>query len=267
MSYYGFIGCGNMGGALAAAAAKSVDKKEIYVSGKDKSESDLFAQKHGVNSSDNITIAKSSDILFLGVKPQVLGQVLNEIAPALKSNENCVVVSMAAAITINKIVQMLGFEPKIIRIMPNTPVFVNEGMTVYDANSKVSEEEINKFLEVLKFAGQFDRLDEDKIDAAGALSGCGPAYAYIFLEALADGAVSLGIPRDKAERYAAQTLLGAAAMMLNTGKKPGELKDSVCSPGGTTIEGVAALEKAGFRSAAIDACVAAYNKTKKLAGK
>ena len=267
MAYYGFIGCGNMGGALAAAAAKNVNKCDIYVSGKDMAESDLFAQKHGVNSSDNKTIATNSDILFLGVKPQILPKVLSEIAPQLKQNKNCVIVSMAAAISISKITEMLGFDAKIIRIMPNTPVFVGKGMTVYDCNSLVNDNEIEHFLDVLKYAGVFDRIEEEKIDAAGALSGCGPAYAYIFLEALADGAVSLGIPRDKAELYAAQTLLGAATMMLKTGKKPGELKDNVCSPGGTTIEGVAALENAGFRAAAIDACVAAYNKTKKLAQK
>ena len=151
-----------------------------------------------------------------------------------------------------------------IRIMPNTPVAVGEGMILYDANSTVTDEQIRVFLEGLSAAGCLDRIPERLIDAAGSLSGCGPAFVYLFAEALADGGVECGVPRDKAQLYAAQTLLGAAEMLLATGKHPGELKDAVCSPGGTTIAGVHALENGAFRATVSNAVTAAFEKTAKL---
>lgn len=268
MNIYGFLGCGNMGGALARAAAKKADPAQILISEKDAAKADAFAATLHCHAADNGTLAEKSRFLFLGVKPQVLPQVLSEIAPVLQTRkEGLCLVSMAAGVSIADIRRMSGCSAPIIRIMPNTPVLIGRGMTVYALSPEVSAEEEAEFLTLMSEAGRFDRLEESQIDAAGALSGCGPAYAYLFLEALADGAVECGLPRGKAELYAAQTLLGSAEMVLQTEKKPGELKDAVCSPGGTTIAGVHALERDGFRAAAMDAVTAAFEKTKKLAEK
>ena len=187
------------------------------------------------------------------------------LSPILKKRtEPFVLVSMAAGIAISDLATMADVDCSIIRIMPNTPVSVGEGMILYDANAHTTDEEINGFLQGLAFAGRLDRLPEHLIDAAGSLSGCGPAFVYLFAEALADGGVECGLPRSKAMLYAAQTLMGAAKMLLETGKHPGELKDAVCSPGGTTIAGIHALEAGAFRGDSMNAVVAAYEKTKKL---
>ena len=148
--------------------------------------------------------------------------------------------------------------------MPNTPASIGEGVILYCNNEKVSEEQVSFFVNAMKGAGLLDRIDENKIDAASAVSGCGPAFAYMFIEALADGAVECGIPRDKAMMYAAKMLSGSADMVLQSGKHPGALKDAVCSPGGTTIAGVHALEDGAFRSAVMNAVTSAYKRTLEL---
>ncbi|MCD8146036.1 MAG: pyrroline-5-carboxylate reductase, partial [Clostridiales bacterium] len=166
-------------------------------------------------------------------------------------------------LTIARIREMAGGDYPVIRIMPNTPASIGEGMILYAAEG-VTEEERDRFLYNMAAAGRFDALPESLIDAGSAVSGCGPAFVYPFIEALADGAVACGLPRDKAQEYAAQTLVGAAKLVLESGQHPGALKDAVCSPGGSTIAGVRALEQRGFRSAATEAVVAAYEKTKAL---
>ena len=148
--------------------------------------------------------------------------------------------------------------------MPNTPVSVGAGVVLYSVNEKVAQNEIDEFCKALSAAGVVDPIPEDKIDAASALSGCGPAFVALFAEALADGAVECGLPRDKAALYAAQTILGTAHLILESGKHPAQIKDAVCSPGGTTIEGVHALEKGKFRAASMSAVTSAYEKTLKL---
>ncbi len=173
-------------------------------------------------------------------------------------------VSMLAGVDMQRLSDALQIELPIIRIMPNTPVAVGKGMILYDRNGAATDEQTAGFLNGLSQAGCLDRIPERLIDAAGSLSGCGPAFVYLFAEALADGAVECGVPREKAMLYAAQTLLGSAAMLLESGKHPGELKDAVCSPGGTTIAGVHALERGGLRAAAMDAVLEAYLKTLKL---
>jgi pyrroline-5-carboxylate reductase len=175
-----------------------------------------------------------------------------------------VLITMAAGLSLDAVAKMSGAQVPIIRIMPNTPVSVGEGMILYAVNEAVTEKDLEQFLAALSKAGKLDAIAEDKIDAASALSGCGPAFVYLFAEALADGAVECGLTRDKANLYAAQTLLGAATLLLESGKHPGELKDAVCSPGGTTIAGVHALEESAFRSASMNAVTAAYEKTLKL---
>ncbi len=255
----GFIGCGNMGGALLTAAAKTVEGKDIAVYDFDKTKVEKFEKTLGVKGLSNTELAKESKFVVLGVKPQVMENAIAEFKDALKENKDVVVITMAAGLSIAAIRSYIGIDCPIIRIMPNTPAMVGEGMILYTVNG-VSKEKEEEFLRLFAKAGKFDKIPEDKIDGASAISGCGPAFVYAFAEALADGGVECGIPRDKANLYVAQTLLGAAKMLLEYGH-PADLKDAVCSPGGTTIAGVHALEKGGLRNAAMDAVTAAYEKT------
>ena len=249
----GFIGAGNMGGALLAAVAKETKAVAVY----DKDKAKAAAADAEVVAPE--TLAANSRFVFLGVKPNVLPVVARQISPCL--TPDTVVVSMAAGISIAEVCRYTGTN-NVIRIMPNTPVAVGAGMTLYAPASGISVREEKEFLALMRPTGRLDRLDEKLMDAGMALSGCGPAYVYMFCEALADGAVRCGLPRDKAMQYAIQTILGSARMLETEGKHPGALKDAVCSPGGTTIEGVLALENAGFRAAAASAVTAAYDKLK-----
>ncbi len=257
---YGFIGCGNMGGAIARALRNTT--ADILLSdrsGKGK----LLAQELGVSYSDNITIAQSCDRIFLGVKPHLMESMLKPLQEIL-AREKPLLITMAAGLTIAQIEQFAGCRLPVIRIMPNTPVAVGKGMTQYCCNELVDADMLESFLQDMAPCGKLDMLDESLIDAASALSGSGPAYMYIFLEALADGAVACGIPRQKAMEYAAVTMIGAAETYLATKQHPGALKDAVCSPGGSTIEGIRALEQHGFRAAAMDCVAATYCKNKEL---
>lgn len=258
----GFIGCGNMGGALVRAAAKSVNGDKIAVCDYDLKKAQALAKECGANVLSANELAKNCRFIVLGVKPQNMQETVAEFASDLKTNENAVVITMAAGLSISAIRSFIGADLPVIRIMPNTPAQVGEGMILYDTQGVSSEAE-RAFLDCFAKAGVLDKIPEEKIDAASALSGCGPAFVYAFAEALADGAVECGVPRDKAASYAAQTLLGAAKMLLTYGH-PADLKDAVCSPGGTTIAGVHALEKAGLRNAAMDAVSAAYQRTLEL---
>lgn len=261
----GFVGCGNMGGALARAAAESVGAENIFVSDTDAKKIAAFAEETGVNVSDTDYIVMNCDYIFLGVKPQMLKTLFQKIAPALKSRStDFTLVSMAAGVSLASLEEMAGVQCPVIRIMPNMPASVGDGMILYTVNDFVSKDSADGFCDIMKYAGLIDKIDEDKIDAASCVSGCGPAYVFMFCEALADGAVRCGLPRDKALLYAAQTLLGSAHMLIKTGKHPGELKDAVCSPAGSTIEGVKALEDASFRAAAMEAVRKAYERTLEL---
>ena len=253
-----------MGGALATAASKTLPKGSIAVCDTDASKANALGGGIGAVVSNAAEIAQESSYLFLAVKPQGLAALFAEIAPVLRARKDrFVLVSMAAGTSIARIRELAGAEMPIIRIMPNTPVRVGSGMTVYTAEN-VTEDEIKGFLLGLSCAGRFDQIPERLIDAAGALSGCGPAFVYLFAEALADGGVECGLPREQALLYAAQTLEGAAKMILETHEHPAKLKDAVCSPGGTTIAGVHALEENGFRGSVMGAVKAAFDKTAKL---
>lgn len=261
----GFIGCGNMGGALAAAAAKAADKNSIFVSDADAKKAETFAEKYGVKSAAVAEVAEKADYIFLGVKPQILKSLFSDIGSILAAREDrFVLISMAAGVSIASLTAIAAKEYPIIRIMPNMPASVGEGVILYDANGAVTETEIGEFNELMRFAGLIDRLEESKIDAASCVSGCGPAFVYLFIEALADGAVACGLARDKALMYAAQTLAGSAKAMLESGKHPGEMKDAVCSPAGSTIQGVRALEEGAFRADAMNAVIKAYERTLEL---
>ena len=254
---YGFIGCGNMGGALARAAAKAVGGERILLADTDAEKAAALAEEIGGAVADAKKIAESCDYIILGVKPQGLEKLLASISISKKA----VVISMAAGVELKKL-ERLAPERSLIRIMPNTPVAVGKGVILYAA--KAEEKEIEGFLKLFAKAGALIPLEERMIDAGTAVSGCGPAYVYLFIEALADGGVSCGLPREQALALAAGVAEGAAKMVLETGSHPGALKDAVCSPGGSTIEGVCALEEGAFRATTAKAVIKAYEKTQKL---
>ena len=202
--------------------------------------------------------------VFLGVKPQMMADLLAQIGPVLAARtDRFVLVTMAAGLTMARIRAMAGGDYPMIRIMPNTPVAVGEGVIQYDCLD-VTEVEVSQFRAMLAQGGLLDPLPEKLIDAGSAVSGCGPAFADLFLEALADGGVACGLPRAKAQAYAAQMLLGAAKLALESGQHPGQLKDAVCSPGGSTIAGVRALEQRAFRAAVMEAVEAAWKRNREL---
>ena len=257
---YGFIGCGKMGGAIANAISKiTKDISIIDRSGK----AQKLAQAYGVTYTCAAEIARSCDALFLAVKPQMMSDALVPIAHIIQERKP-LMITMAAGLTMRSIEDMIGTSLPVIRIMPNTPVSVGAGLTLYCANDLVSQDMLVQFLSDMQFSGRLVAIDEKLIDSAGVISGCGPAYMYIFADALADGAVSCGVPRSSALEFAAATLIGAGKMLLETGKHPGELKDAVCSPGGSTIAGVNVLEENGFRSAVIECVKASYERNKEL---
>jgi len=265
MSIISCIGSGNMGFALMSAAQVA----DIYITDADSEKARHAAAFLGAKVlSSNVEAVEKGDIIFLAVKPQVLQQVLAEITPAankkLNSNRAPVFVSMAAGWSIAKIQGILGAKIPVVRIMPNTPALIGKGMIALSASPEVSANSVSEIEKILGGAGIIDKVEERFMDAVTGLSGSGPAFVYLFIEALADGGVSAGLPRDKALRYAAQTALGAAAMVQETGKHPGELKDMVTSPGGTTIAGIAALEDGAFRSTVIKAVEAAWKRSIEL---
>lgn len=258
----GFLGCGSMGGAIARAVSQVT--KDIVLtdrSGRGKA----LADQLGVAYGSAKEIARDCDWIFLAVKPQMMEAALSPIRESLQEKKP-LLVTMAAGLSMGKIETMAGGDLPVIRIMPNTPAMVGAGMTQYCCNSLVTEENERHFLSLMAHTGHVDKLEEGLIDAASALSGCGPAYMYLFLEGLADGAVACGIPRAKAYEYAAATMEGAAKLMLTAGQHPGQLKDAVCSPGGSTIQGVRVLEEKGLRASAMDCVIAAFEKSRKLGG-
>jgi len=262
---FGFIGTGNMGGALAAAAAKTLPADQIFLTNKTAAKAQALAERLGAACTSTAHIAQHCGYLFLGVKPQMMAGLLQEMAPMLAAREDrFILVTMAAGLTMQTIRAMAGGNYPVIRIMPNTPVSVGEGVILYDADENVTEEELAYFCHGLSAGGLLDRLSEHLIDAGSAVAGCGPAFADLFLEALADGGVACGLPRAKAMAYAAQMLAGAAKLQLESGSHPGALKDAVCSPGGSTIAGVRALEQRAFRAAAMEAVEAAFRKNREL---
>lgn len=257
---YGFIGCGNMGGAVARALSRST--KDILVSDRS-GKAKALAGELGISYGDSQTIAQSCQRIFLAVKPHMMADMLAPLAPVLAQRKP-VLITMAAGLTMAQIQAFVGTEIPIIRIMPNTPTAVGMGVIPYCTNQLVTDADLSDWLQDMAPCGLLDPLEERLIDAASALSGSGPAYAYVLLEALSDGAVACGLPRAKAMAYAAKMLSGSAEMFLASGQHPGALKDAVCSPGGSTIEGIRVLEQRGFRGAAMDCVIAAYRKNLEL---
>lgn len=261
----GFIGVGNMGGALVRAARRNTPATGICIANRSPEKARALAAEIPCRVKTNREIAEWADYIFLGVKPQMMGDLLAELAPALAEREDrFVLVTMAAGLTIADIQAMAGWDCPVIRIMSNTPCSIGEGMILYTPGPGVTEAETAVFLEAMAGAGRFSLLPEGLMDAGSAVAGCGPAFADLFLEALADGGVACGLPRAQAMEFAAQMTLGAAKLALESGRHPGVLKDAVCSPGGTTIQGVRTLEQAGFRGAVMEAVISAYEKTLSL---
>lgn len=260
-----FIGCGNMGKAIAAAVSEAGFGENLMLCDHTMKKAEELSEKLGGIAAELSKIVKNAYFIFLAVKPQSLEELFDEISPILsKRDDKFILVTMAAGVSVEKIQSLSGCNCPVIRIMPNTPVSLGEGIVLYCSNDKTEKEDIVQFCSILSKVGVVDSISEDKIDGASALTGCGPAFAYIFAEALADGAVECGLPRDKAMLYAAQMLLGSAKMLMESGKHPGKLKDEVCSPGGTTIAGVHALENGAFRGTTSSAVTAAYEKTLKM---
>lgn len=260
----GFIGIGNMGGALMAAVVKKLGS-DVMVCDFDQKKVADAVEKYNCMPGTSLDIARECRYIFLCMKPQMAEDGIRAIAPVLAEREGSpVIVSIMAGVTTDSVQAMCGGEYKVIRIMPNVAAAVGESMTLCTRTDNVTDAELDGFLDMMSESGKIDLIPEKQMDAGMALSGCGPAFVCMFVEALADGAVTCGVPRKAAMEYAIQTLIGTAELMRETGKHPGVLKDEVTSPAGTTIAGVRALEERGFRSAAMEAVVAAYEKTKSL---
>ena len=239
----GFIGAGNMGSAMIGGIlnASLVTTGQVIASAHSKETLDAIHSRFSIETTlSNETVAERSDILFLAVKPNKFDEVIPQIAPHVKSS--CIIVSIAAGKTIAAIEEAFGKEIKLVRAMPNTPALVGEAMSALCVNAHVTEAELSEVQAIFNSFGKAEVVPESLIDAVVGVSGSSPAYVYLFIEAMADAAVADGMPRAQAYKFAAQSVYGAAKMVLETGRHPGELKDAVCSPGGTTIEAVAALE-------------------------
>jgi pyrroline-5-carboxylate reductase len=263
------IGSGNMGFALMKGAAGITGGERIGFSDWEIAKAKTAARAlNAAVYNSNGEAAEQAAFVFLAVKPDALAEVLAEIAPVvrkrLEEGNAPTLVSMAAGWSIAQIQAALGAAVPAARIMPNTPALISKGMIVLAASPETSPEKIAELENILKGAGMVDRIEEKYLDAVTGLSGSGPAFVYLFIEALADGGVRAGLPRDKALRYAAQTVFGSAAMALESGKHPAELKDMVCSPAGTTIAGVAALEAGAFRGTVMRAVEAAWRRAGEL---
>ena len=266
MSVFGFIGVGNMGGALARAVCNAEGKENIMVSDYSSEKAEAFAKEVGCVAVDNNTIAETAKWIFLGVKPQVLPSVMESLRPVLNKRTKCdfILVTMAAGISMVALEDMLGFSAPVVRIMPNTPVSVGKGMILYTANEAVSENDLSEFVDSLSFAGKTDYIKEQEIDAASVISGCGPAFMYMFLEAMQEKGIALGLDGEKARLYAEQTMLGAASLAMDSEESLETLRVRVCSPGGSTIEGVKVFQNRELYETVLEALSASYKRTKEL---
>lgn len=261
----GFIGGGNMGQAMMGGIINSelVPAENTMVSDLSEEIRNKIEKNLGINTTaNNIKVAKSADILVLSIKPNIYPMVINEIKDEVK--EDVVVVTIAAGKDIASTQEAFGRKIKVVRVMPNTPALVGEGMSALMPSKEISEEEFEEIRSIFNSFGKSEVIDESLVHAFTAISGSSPAYVFMFIEAMADGAVVQGMPRDKAYKFAAQAVLGSAKMVLETGKHPGELKDMVCSPAGTTIKAVEALEETGFRHSVMSAVKSCTEKSEEM---
>lgn len=258
---YGFIGCGNMGGALARALSKTT--KNIMLSDYLPEKAKELANELGCSFGTNEDVANNCDRIFLGVKPQVMRETVAEISDILKQKKP-LLITMAAGLKLDTITDFVGDKVPVIRIMPNTPVSVGEGMILYCRNSLVSDGDLQSFVSDMKYSGTLDLIDEELIDAGCSVSGCGPAFMFMFIDALAKAGALIGLSREQAIKYAATTMLGSAKLLLNSDKTPEELKQAVCSKGGSTIMGVNTFEDGGLYELTEKAVNASFERNKEL---
>ena len=261
----GFIGCGNMATAMVRGILKGQKAlpEEILVSRRHMEPLQQLQQELGIGiTTDNKEVAAFSDVLFLAVKPQFYTETIREIRDVVR--ENTIVVSIAPGKTLDWLTEQFGRPMKLVRTMPNTPAMVGEGMMGICPAATVTEEELQVVRELCSGFSRTEMVTENLMDVVVSVSGSAPAYVFMFIEAMADAAVADGMPRKSAYTFAAQAVLGSAKMVLETGMHPGELKDMVCSPGGTTIEAVRVLEEKGLRSAVIEAMKACTKKCRDM---
>ncbi len=261
----GIIGCGNMGRAMLSALLKSSDisNDDIIVSTKRENSAEKIRNDFKVKTTlVNSEVAERSNILFLAVKPHFFKEVIEEIKD--KINNDTIIISIAAGITISQIEEWFGKDIKLVRSMPNTPALVGEGMSAICPNKNITSDELNYVGKLYNSFGKYEILEEKDFHAFIALCGSSPAYVFMFIEAMADAGVKLGIPRAKAYKLVEQSVLGSAKLALETGKHPGVLKDEVCSPSGTTIDAVIDLERNGLRSTVISAVEKCVEKSKNM---
>ncbi len=259
MAVIAFIGCGNMGGALARAAAKSPLTERLLLANRTQEKAARLAEELGAEVCSNADAAREADVLFLAVKPQGLEAMVAGIRGELSARKRVLIVSMVAGWTLEELTALLGAHP-VVRIMPNIPVAVGGGVTMLCASDAVTEQEKELVKELLAASGMVSELSEPLMEAASGVTGCGPAFAAMFVDALADGAVACGLPRKEAIAYAAQMMKGTAELLLYSGEHPDALRDRVCSPGGSTIQGVRKLEEGAFRAAVMNAVIATWEK-------
>lgn len=266
MRSIGFIGCGNMGGIICRAIHKAFPELPIYIYDHHVSADTTWAKDTNYIVCDNeLEVAKQCEYLILGVKPHHLGNVLEKIASVCTSNQ-CLV-SIAAGVEMKTIQSYFENSMPIVRLMPNTPAEVNEGMTAIMVNDLIDEKRLNDIMAICNSFGHCVQINENQIHGFIAVCGSSIAYYCMMLEALGDAGVQAGLKRKDAYEFAAQAMLGTAAMYLNNSKHPGDLKDMVCSPMGTTIEAVNALEKSGFRGSVIEAAEACAKRSREMANK
>ena len=258
----GFIGCGNMATAMIKGILKSgfAVREDICASARSDRTREKIEKELGISYASNEETAGNADLLILAVKPQFYEEVIAQIKDCVRPGT--VVVSIAPGKTIDWLRAQFGRDLKLIRLMPNTPALAGEGMTGLCASKWADKEDIELVKRFCASFGECEEVPENLMDVVTSVSGSSPAYIYILIEAMADAAVADGMRRDQAYRFAAQAVLGSARMVLETGIHPGQLKDQVCSPGGTTIEAVRVLEEKGFRSAVIEAMKACTRKSR-----
>ncbi len=265
MALFGFIGVGNMGGALARAVLSKVDAKEVMLADAFSEKAEKLANECGAVVSDNVTIASECKYIFLGVKPQMMRSLMDEISPILRARHgDFILVTMAAGISISSIEYMCDRAIPVIRIMPNTPVLVGEGMVLVTMNEFISDEDFAFFEHALSSAGKLDRIKEKHLDAASVISGCGPAFMYMFIEALVNAGKKLGLDENQSRLYAEQTMRGAATLAASSELSLEQLRINVCSPGGSTIEGVKIFQEKDMNDMVFEAIKASYIRTKEL---
>jgi pyrroline-5-carboxylate reductase len=264
----GFIGCGNMGSAMIGGIVSSnlAKPSQILAYAPSAAHTSLLQERYGISVAASIEeTVRFADILFLAVKPNLFPAVIPQIRDVLK--KDTLVISVAAGVSIADMESLFGKPVKIVRAMPNTPALVLEAMSAISCNALVGDDALSLAVRLFESFGKCEVVPESMMDAVVGVSGSSPAYVYLFIEAMADAAVADGMPRSLAYKFAAQSVLGAAAMVLESGSHPGQLKDAVCSPGGTTIEAVAKLEELGLRHTVIAAQRACTEKSRTMSKK